>query len=191
MTRIISGLARSLQLKVPKTGTRPTSDRVREAMFSTLESWDALEGIRVLDLFAGTGALGIEAASRGASEVDFVEKHPPAAAMLKSNVDLAKAAMAKSTSTVPILKVHRATAATFLEGLQAEEIWDLVFIDPPYDYSDEALTKTLAALTPLLRKNGLLMVERSTRNNAPDWPEGLTELKTKRYGETTLWWAEN
>ncbi|MEG3034955.1 MAG: RsmD family RNA methyltransferase, partial [Aurantimicrobium sp.] len=88
MTRIIAGFAGSRELKVPKSGTRPTSDRVREAIFSALEARDVIEGARVLDLFAGSGALALEALSRGALSVSMVEKNPQAGALLRTNADL-------------------------------------------------------------------------------------------------------
>lgn len=190
MTRIISGTASSLTIKVPKSGTRPTSDRVREAMFSTLDSWDALEGMRVLDLFAGTGALGIESASRGALEVQFVEKHPPAAAILKINVDDALKMIRKNTNEVPLMKVHRGTATGFIDELEQRPIWDLVFIDPPYDFASNHLNELLKKVAHQLRERAVVMVERSSRDSAPAWPSELEEIKTKKYGETTLWWAE-
>ncbi|HUH53467.1 MAG TPA: 16S rRNA (guanine(966)-N(2))-methyltransferase RsmD [Microbacteriaceae bacterium] len=199
MTRIISGKARSLTLRVPKSGTRPTSDRVREAMFSTLESWDAIEDARVLDLFAGTGALGIEAASRGASEVLLLEKHAPAAEILKKNVQAALKMLSQNSRepdatsghpTSTLLKVLRASATTFFADKEETATWDLVFIDPPYEFKDASLASLLEDLVPHLRQNAVVMVERSSRNSAPVWPEGLQEIKQKRYGETTLWWAE-
>lgn len=156
-------------------------------MFSTLEAWDALEGARVLDLFAGSGALGLEAASRGATEVDFVEKHPPAATIVKTNVQTVLKSVARDAT--PQLRVHRATASSFLQ--EGGGGWDLVFIDPPYDFNSESLTAILVDLAPLLRDRAIVMVERSSRVAPPEWPESLAELKTKRYGETTLYWAES
>lgn len=194
MTRIISGTAGSLRLEVPPTGTRPTSDRVREAIFSTLDAWNMLEGVSVLDLFAGSGALGCEAASRGAKSVALVEKHAPAAAIVQRNVDRLTAALPADARVV--FSVHRQTARAFLEGAaetgHAQEggAWDVVFVDPPYDFSAEVLEAHLALVAPRLSADGVVMVERGTRDGEPTWPAGLKLFKDRKYGETTLWWAE-
>ena len=194
MTRIISGKAGSLRLDVPQAGTRPTSDRVREAIFSALEAWNMVDGVRVLDLFAGSGALGCEAASRGATSVALVEKHPPAAQIVQRNVDRLVTALGGDSATQ--LTVHRQTARAFLDGAApslegaADGVWDVVFVDPPYDFSQGLLAEHLAAITPFVSRDGLVMVERSTRDGEPEWPGGLVLFKERKYGETTLWWAE-
>lgn len=201
MTRIIAGMAGSLRLQVPKSGTRPTSDRVREAIFSSLTSWDALEGSRVLDLYAGSGALGLEAASRGATEVTLVEKHPPAAKVVNSNAKLVTHAInethqggrseADTDQTPPVrIQIMRKSAQTFLDEQQPLAVWDVVLIDPPYEISEAALAKNLASLTTLVKDDAVIMVERSTRSPEPTWPAELHVLRQKRYGETMLWWAE-
>lgn len=188
MTRIISGLAGSLRLDVPKSGTRPTSDRVREAIFSSLTAWGMTDGVRVLDLFAGSGALGLEAASRGASEVVLVEKHPPAAQIVQLNVDRVRQAL--STEHNPVLTVHRKTALSFVTDADANTSWDVIFVDPPYDFAHAALGEQLTLIAPHLSADGLIMVERSTRDGAPALPPALSIFKEKKYGETTLWWVE-
>lgn len=194
MTRIISGKAGSLRLDVPQAGTRPTSDRVREAIFSALEAWNMVDGVRVLDLFAGSGALGCEAASRGATSVALVEKHPPAAQIVQRNVDRLVTALGDDSATQ--LTVHRQTARAFLDGAApslegaADGVWDVVFVDPPYDFSQGLLAEHLAAIAPFVSRDGLVMVERSTRDGEPEWPGGLVLFKERKYGETTLWWAE-
>lgn len=184
MTRIIAGHARSMRLEVPKSGTRPTSDRVREAIFSALESWGMLDGTRVLDLFAGSGALGLEAASRGATHVTLVEKHAPAAAIVQRNADR----VGERTGTCEIV-VQRMSAATYLLGSPVGS-WDVVFIDPPYDFPAAKLHEILTLVAPHLSEAGLMMVERSTRLTTPQLPETLRLIKERSYGETTLTWIE-
>lgn len=184
MTRIISGLAGSVRLEVPKSGTRPTSDRVREAIFSSLHSWQLLEGMRVLDLYAGSGALGLEAASRGATEVALIERHPAAAKITEANAKRVRAAVSPGTS----IRVHTASVTQYLST--AVGPWDVIFSDPPYDLSEDAMTADLAALVTLLAPEGVLLVERSGRSPEPTWPLGIERFREKRYGETVLWWAE-
>lgn len=203
MTRIISGVAGSLRLEVPPSGTRPTSDRVREAIFSTLDSWGFTTGTRVLDLYAGSGALGLEAASRGAADVTFVERHPPAAAIAVRNAGVVRRAFESGSSRgkpreprvraphqVPNISVARQSVQTFLDSAEPALPWDVVMIDPPYDLDDTALTANLTALAPHLAPDAAVMVERSSRSPEPAWPETLRRVREKRYGETTLWWAE-
>lgn len=185
MTRIVSGFAGSLPLKVPKSGTRPTSDRVREAIFSALDARDAIEGLRVLDLYAGSGALGLEAASRGARVVTLVEKNPQAAALCRTNATaLGKAAPKKGA---PQVTVTGQSVQAFLDATDAG--FDLVFIDPPYELSEVELAQNLASLAPRLHEEAVVMVERSSRSPEPTWPAGLELDRRKDYGDTTLWWA--
>lgn len=192
MTRIIAGTARSLRLAVPPNGTRPTSDRVREAIFSSLDSWNMLIGSRVLDLFAGSGALGLESMSRGAIEAVLIERHGPAAHILAKNAQLVLKALEKSSENPPAVRIQtsKQSALTFLEEQPPRAAWDVVFIDPPYDYPDSSLTSVLSFLPPLLKDDAVVLVERSSRAPEPSWPAGMKLLRSKRYGETTLWWAE-
>lgn len=189
VTRIIAGVAGSLRLEVPKSGTRPTTDRVREAIFSTLGSWGLDNGSRVLDLYAGSGALGLEAASRGASEVALVEKYPQSAQVAARNAKTVTAAFTKSQA--PRVTVARQSVQAFLEGLDPLVKWDVVMLDPPYELDEEELTSNLTAVVPLLAEDAVVLVERSTRSPEPTWPAGLARIKEKRYGETALWWAES
>lgn len=192
MTRIIAGRAGSLRLEVPKAGTRPTSDRVREAIFSALESWGAVEGAHVLDLYAGSGALGLEAASRGAASVTLVEKHPQAAQVAGRNARTVLQAWGGSADA-PSVSVERQAVQTFLERESAStpgRQWDVVLIDPPYDLREDELTANLAALVPLLSLDAVVLVERSSRSPEPNLPAPLAKLRDRRYGETALWWAE-
>lgn len=182
MTRIVAGAAKGRRLAVPPRGTRPTSDRAREAMFSSLAGLVDLEGLRVLDLFAGTGAVGLEALSRGAAAVCFVESDPAVCAVLRRNVD---------TVGLPGAEIHRRQAAAYLVGADADEPFGLVFADPPYAFGDEPLSLLLASLANprWLADCAVVVVERSARGSEPQWPEGIEAIKQKRYGEGALWYG--
>lgn len=184
MTRIIAGAAGRVTLGVPKAGTRPTSDRVREALFSALEARGALDGARVLDLYAGSGALGLEAVSRGARSAVLVEKNPAAVRIAKANAGLVTAAM---RSDAPPISIVQSAVTSFLAS--ATGPFDLVFSDPPYHVVDADVIADLEALVPLLAPESLVVVERSSRSLEPAWPAGLAPVKPKRYGETTIWFA--
>ena len=184
MTRIIAGFAGSLTLAVPRSGTRPTSDRVREAIFSALEARDAIDGASVLDLYAGSGALGLEAASRGATEVVLVEKAKAAADVCRRNADAITRA---ARGAGPRIRVAMRGVASYLET--AIGTFDLVFVDPPYDLGERALAHDLALLAPLLTPDAVVVVERSSRSPEPHWPARIAAERRRDYGETTLWWA--
>ncbi len=187
MTRIIAGFAGSLTLAVPRSGTRPTSDRVREAIFSALEARDAVADASVLDLYAGSGALGLEAASRGAAEVVLVEKARPAVEVCRRNA----AALAKAAhgGPAPRVRVEARSVASYLES--APDGVDLAFVDPPYDLGEPELARDLALLAPLLAESATVVVERSSRSPEPAWPAGIAAERRRDYGETTLWWASS
>lgn len=187
MTRIIAGTAGSLRLEVPKAGTRPTSDRVREAIFSALESWNLLTESRILDLYAGSGALGLEAASRGASRIVLVEKHPQAAQVAVRNAKTVSQAF--HGANAPSIDVSRSSVQHYLDAAAGEQ-FDVIMLDPPYDLGEQELTANLTAVVPLISADGAVLVERSSRSPEPSWPEGLSRFREKRYGETVLWWAE-
>ena len=184
MTRIIAGFAGSLPLDVPKFGTRPTSDRVREAIFSSLEARDALEGARVVDLYAGSGSLGLEAASRGATVVTLVEKSLPATQACRTNAAKVKKAAPRGHELA--IEVTGSPVQTFLTSSLAE--WDLAFLDPPYELGHAELVHNLEQLVPRLSDGAIVLVERSSRDPEPAWPVGLELDKRKNYGDTTLWW---
>jgi 16S rRNA (guanine966-N2)-methyltransferase len=182
MTRIIAGAARSLTLKVPKSGTRPTSDRVREAIFSSLDARGAVQGAAVADLYAGSGALGLEAGSRGAAEVVLVDRAAPAAAVCRDNARVLRERVPRIAIDVhpqPVLGFLRGTTRTF----------DLVFIDPPYDVDEDEIADVLGALVPRLGPDAVVVVERSARSPEPSWPEGLVPFSKRSYGETVMWEA--
>jgi 16S rRNA (guanine966-N2)-methyltransferase len=185
VTRIIAGFAGSLALKVPGRGTRPTSDRVREAIFSALDARGVIPGARVLDLYAGSGALGLEAASRGAAAVTLVERAPAAAAACRANAATLMRNAPKDSA--PRIQV----AAQGVQGFLASAIgpWDIVFADPPYDLPQAELAAVLSALTARLAPDATVLLERSSRSSAPAWPAGITGGRRKNYGDTALWWA--
>ena len=177
MTRIIAGEARGRRLQVPVgDGTRPTSDRAREGLFSSLQSLGDVEGARVLDLYAGSGALGLEALSRGAVSATLVEDDPLALNAIRDNV----ATTRLTGAFVVPMKVE-----VFL-ATDAEPRYDVVFVDPPYD---DDVAATLAALIPWLAEEAVVAVERRSRGPELEWPEGLRAERSRRYGEATLWYA--
>lgn len=184
MTRIITGHARGLRLDVPGSGTRPTSDRVRESLFGALEAMDAITDARVLDLYAGSGALGLEALSRGALSADLVERSRQAAAVARRNVSTVARSLTDRTA-----KVHESTVLTFLK--RAPGSYDLVFADPPYELDDRSMNAVLIALAPLLSADAVVVIERARRSPAPDFATaGLEVFREKSYGDTAIWWAQ-
>jgi 16S rRNA (guanine966-N2)-methyltransferase len=186
MSRIISGAAGGSPLaSVPGSLTRPTTDRVKEALFSRLDAFEVIAGARVLDLYAGSGSLGVESASRGASSVDLVESEAKASAVCQRNADLVNTAARRK-----VVSVHRSKVESFLDRTAEGVLWDLVFLDPPYPLEEPALGAVLAKLTPHLAAGAVVVVERSARTPEPAWPEGMERFAEKKYGETRLWFAE-
>ena len=183
MTRIISGALGGRRLDVPAgTVTRPTSDRVREALFGRLDHQDVLLAARVLDLYAGSGALGLEALSRGARAATFVESDRAVLDVLRRNV----------ATLVPereVLVRAEPVQRALLRG--ADAAYDLVLADPPYGLEEDELADVLALL-PLhgwLAAEALVVVERDARSPEPRWPAELASVDERRYGETRVWWA--
>ncbi|ABY23516.1 methyltransferase [Renibacterium salmoninarum ATCC 33209] len=184
MSRIIAGAAGGQTLvSVPGTGTRPTTDRVKEALFSRLEAMGVLKESKVLDLYAGSGALGLESASRGAAKVDLVELDARAAAVCQRNADLVNSVTAAGT-----VRVNRAKVEQFLQ--RAKGPWDLVFLDPPYPLTEDELAEVLLALGSALSEGAVVVVERATRSPEPLWPATMELFSERSYGETRLWFAE-
>lgn len=179
VTRIVAGTAGGRQLAVPRRGTRPTSDRVREALFSAVEAAMDLEGARVLDLYAGTGALGLEALSRGAATAMLVESDAGALAVLRKNV----AAVGLPGAVVRPGKVSAVLAEACAEP------FDLVLADPPYALDPAADLAALAA-SGWVGPGSLVVVERARRSAPLTWPDGLVPGRIRRYGDTELHWAE-
>ncbi|WP_424348250.1 16S rRNA (guanine(966)-N(2))-methyltransferase RsmD [Kocuria sp. CH-021] len=186
MSRIIAGAAGGLRLRsVPGRDTRPTTDRVKESLFARLEAWGMLRDARVLDLFAGSGALGCEAASRGAAAVTLVERHAGAARVCRANAGTVHGALGRDD----VVTVRHGAVGAYLAD-PAEGPWDLVLADPPYPLPEAELTAALAPLAGRLREGGVVVVERSSRSPEPGWPQGLRRFEQKRHGETTVWFAE-
>lgn len=171
MTRIVAGTHRGRRLAVPP-GARPTSERAREALFSSLQSLLGLDGARVLDLYAGSGALGLEALSRGAAAATLVESDERAVAVLRATT----AALGLPAEVVPL------PAERFLSGEPVP--YDLVVLDPPYDLDVDPV---LALLVPWAAD--VVVVERPTSGPAPTWPDGLEAARSRRYGSATLWYG--
>ena len=183
MTRIIGGSAGGRRLRTPAgEATRPTADRVREALFSALESrLGSLTGLRFLDLYAGSGAVGLEAMSRGAGVVTSVESDRRTARMVQDNA---------TTLGFHKVEVLSHTVARVL-GQHPRAPYDVVFADPPYPLENAELEQVLALLVAheWLATGSVLVVERSARSVEPAWPDGLVRERAKEYGETVLWYV--
>lgn len=185
MTRIIGGIAGSIKLASPAKVTRPTSDRIREAIFNRLEARTELDEITVLDLYAGTGALGLEAVSRGAAKCILVEKDSKAAVICIKNAQQVLAALEKAKLD-PDVQVANKSVASFLAS--TNQSFDLVFIDPPYEVENQEITENLTQLIPHLAEFATVMVERSSRSGDFQIPAGLSLDSQKTYGDTEIFW---
>lgn len=159
-------------------GTRPTSERVREALFSRLDSLGALDGACVLDIFAGSGALGLEALSRGAAHAVLVDSARGAAKALQGNI--------ASLGAKDQARVVVADASRFAGSLGASEIFDLIFLDPPYALDSVVISEVLANLALHLDPAGILILEGSKQYPLPDFPPLLMNTATKAYGDTLI-----
>lgn len=179
MTRIIAGTAGGRRLSTPPgEATRPTSDRVREALFSALESQlGTLAGRSVLDLYAGSAALALEACSRGAVRAVAVESERRAARVAAANA---------STTGLPVRVVTRSARSYVAQP--ADTVFDVVLLDPPYPLENDALVAVLADLVDngWVAPGGVVVVERSARTVEPTWPQGLQQVRRRKYGETVL-----
>ncbi|MFI6337229.1 16S rRNA (guanine(966)-N(2))-methyltransferase RsmD [Streptomyces sp. NPDC050535] len=185
MTRVIAGRAGGRRLAVPPgTGTRPTSDRAREGLFSTWQSLlgGPLEGERVLDLYAGSGAVGLEALSRGAGHALLVEADARATRVIRENVE---------TLGLPGAEVRPGKAEQIVHAPAPSDPYDLVFLDPPYAVPDGDLREILLTLRTggWLAAEALVTVERSTRGGDFGWPIGFEAIRARRYGEGTFWYG--
>ncbi|APU17131.1 MULTISPECIES: 16S rRNA (guanine(966)-N(2))-methyltransferase RsmD [Actinoalloteichus] len=183
MTRIVAGSMGGRRITVPPRGTRPTSERVREALFNAVESLLDLRDVRVLDLYAGSGALGLEALSRGAGEAVFVESDRRAGLVLRRNIDTLR----------PGGAVVRSGTVESVLSAPAEQPFDLVLADPPYDVPTDGLESVLGLLVHQgwTRPGSLVVVERAVRDRPPRWPSPLQALREKRYGDTVLFWGDH
>lgn len=176
MTRIISGEARGRKIKVPPEGTRPTSDRAREGLFSSLQVRFGFIGERVLDLFAGSGALGLEAASRGAESVVLVEQDAKAVEIIKHNA---------SVVGHPNVTIEQSKVSDYV-ARAPRNYFSMVLADPPYDLADEAVAEMVEALKPLLIDGAVVVIERHRESPETAWPAEFTptgqKLKKRLYG---------
>ncbi len=180
MTRIIAGEFGGRRIAVPPKGTRPTTDRVREAVFSRLDHADVLRDARVIDVFAGSGALAFEALSRGAAEAVLVESASQAARVAQGN--------ARELGVAGRASVVREKARPYLE--RSEAVWDLAFLDPPYDIARDDLAAVLSALAPRLSEDATVVLEWSSRAGDAPWPDAIESVASKSYGETTVHYGE-
>lgn len=184
MTRIVAGTLGGRRIAAPAGAhTRPTSDRVREGLFSALENLTDLRGARFADLYAGSGAVGLEALSRGAAHALLVESDPKAARVIRQNIAALGLA---DRATLLTAKV-----ATVLAAGPPAGPYDVVFADPPYAVPEEEVDLVLAALHRggWLAADAVVVVERSSRGRPPAPVDGITEVRSRRYGETTLWYG--
>lgn len=180
MSRVVAGVAGGRRLVMPAgAGTRPTSSRAREGLFSTLTSLrGTLEGAAFLDLYAGSGAVGLEAASRGATSVLLVERDPHALRAIRTNSET----LALDGVEIRGESVERVLAAP------APRSFDVVFVDPPYaDPVDDVLERLAAG--GWLAADAVVAVERASRTAQPPWPGAIEALRSRRYGEATLWYG--
>ncbi|MEE6176515.1 16S rRNA (guanine(966)-N(2))-methyltransferase RsmD [Mycobacterium sp. 050134] len=182
MTRIIGGVAGGRRIAVPPRGTRPTTDRVRESLFNILAARRDLTGLAVLDLYAGSGALGLEALSRGAASALFVESDPRAASVIARNIG----ALGLSGATL-----RRGAVASVLAGGAASPV-DLVLADPPYEVGTDDVGAVLAALTEhgWVREGAVAVIERPAGGAPLAWPDGWSAWPHRVYGDTRLELAE-
>jgi 16S rRNA (guanine966-N2)-methyltransferase len=193
--RVIAGAAGGRRLAVPGgVSTRPTSDRAREGLFGTVVSAiGSLAGARVLDLYAGSGAVGLEALSRGARDVLMVESDAQAVAVIRANI----ATVGIEGARVRHDRVERVLARSPAASGQADSVdrpdrYDLVFADPPYTTTVAAVTRMLTLLADgWLADDALVVVERATRSGPVHWPPGYLPGKSRRYGEATFWYGWN
>jgi 16S rRNA (guanine966-N2)-methyltransferase len=187
MTRIIAGEAKGRRLTVPKRGTRPTSDRVRESLFSAVSAHLLKVGINwielsALDLYAGSGALGLEALSRGAHRVVLIEKARAAGEVIEANIKAVALPGAQLLIGDVSVVIERLGAAPF----------GLVFVDPPYEVGSAEIATVLMSLqiNRLLSSGALVIVERPTGDEQTPLPASWEVLQVRRHGDTSLWYGQ-
>jgi len=189
VARVIAGEAGGRRLAVPDgRDTRPTSDRAREGLFATISSIvGPLAGSRVLDLYAGSGAVGLEALSRGAEHVLMVEHGARSARVIRQNIE----AIGLPGAAVVADRVERVLARGPGQPGPGEHRYDVVFADPPYAMPEAEVTRMLSALAEKgwLAPGALVIVERATRSGSLSWPGGFVPDRARRYGEATFWYG--
>lgn len=184
--RIIAGLGKGRKLFSPPDITRPTSDRAREGLFSTLISkFGTLSGIKFLDLFAGSGAVGIEALSRGVSLVEAVESNPESAKVCLQNFELIS-----NLEGMGEFKLHTNSVFEFLNHNVSKK-YEIIFLDPPYTLANSEIEKILKKIISLkiLSHNGVIAIERNGKTQSFNWPPGLSEIKVRSYGAGSIYYG--
>ena len=184
--RIIAGVAKGRNLGTVAQATRPTSDRAREGLFSSLSSeFGTFEGLRVLDLFAGSGAIGLESLSRGATLVHVVEKDEQAVKTIEANYELVKKSNPAGKMQIFGMSVER-----FLND-QPREKYHLVYIDPPYDFSNQGVEDILSKLhdESFLSSDAFIAVERNTRSDQFIWPDAFIPVRERNYGQASIYYG--
>lgn len=185
--RVIAGMAKGRNLISPIGATRPTSDRAREALFSSLESeFGSLSDLSLLDLYCGSGAVGVEALSRGASVVTGIDNDEKATNIARQNFQLVEKLSGIGTYSVITMSVGK-----FLDK-PADFAYDIVFLDPPYELPNNEIEKNLSALVSnqFLKPSSVVALERDSKARPLTWPEGLLEVKRRKYGAATIYYAE-
>jgi len=184
--RIIAGVAKGRSLSSVAGATRPTSDRAREAIFSTLTSeFGDFLGLHVLDLFSGSGAMALEALSRGASLVHCVEKDDAAAKTISTNNDLVQKAQ-----PVGVFHLFHMGVQKFVDT-PAQNQYHFAYIDPPYDFADTELVQVLEKLLEnnFYKDGAVIAIERASKSPQPVWPVGYEPSRTKVYGQASIYYA--
>jgi len=185
--RIIAGLAKGRTLSAVAGATRPTSDRAREGLFSSLLSeFGDFTALKVLDLFAGSGAIGLEALSRGAGLVHAVEKNESACKTITKNAELVAKSKTSGEFHLYSMSVHK-----FLE-IPAPAMYDIVYLDPPYDFSDVELYKCLVQLRAggFLKEDAVIAVERAGKTGSMKWPSGYESIRERNYGQAVIYYGK-
>lgn len=184
--RIIAGVAKGRNLGTVAQATRPTSDRAREGLFSSLSSeFGTFEGLRVLDLFAGSGAIGLESLSRGATLVHVVEKDEQAIKTIEANHELVK-----KSNPAGKLQIFGMSVERFLND-QPREKYHLVYIDPPYEFSNQGVEDILSKLHDdnFLSSDAFIAVERNTRSDQFIWPDAFIPARERNYGQASIYYG--
>lgn len=184
--RIIAGIAKGRSLSSVAGATRPTSDRAREAIFSTLTSeFGDFLGLHILDLFAGSGAMGLEALSRGSSLVHCVENDDAASKSISTNAELVQ-----KSQPVGAFHLFQMSVQKFVEGTPQNQ-YHFIYVDPPYDFADNELTQILEKLhaNNFFKDDAVIAIERASKTPQPVWPQGYEPSRTKVYGQASIYYA--